>query len=812
MRAGRAPIYVGVLLVAQASLMLEILMTRITSVIAWYHLAFFVIALAMLGMTAGAIVVFLWPERFTPAQAPARMASASLAAALITPIAAAAAMANPLSPVVDFMSFVGLVLYGGALSLPFALFGITLTVALTRAELPPGKIYGVDLCGAAMGCVAVIPALELVDGPSAVLLTSALAAAGALCFALAARGQGVRPRSVALGLLAVLGALVCNLQRDPPPLRPAWVKGVREDPSLLAYTGWNTYSRVTVSKSFTAPPVLWAAGRLAPPSVLTPIEQRTILIDGAAGTSMVKLDRDGDGDDADDAADHAYLGWDVTSFAHRLRPTGPAAVIGVGGGRDVIEAARVGHAPVVGVELNADIVALHEREMAAFSGLTALPGVRLVADEARSFMTRDRERYAVITMSLIDTWASTGAGAYTLSENGLYTREAWVTFLRRLQPDGVFTVSRWYKADSPGETARMLALAMESLWELGAVDPRAHIILLQHHHVATLLLSPTPFSASDLDRMQREAVAMGVNMLLTPRKRARQPYLSELSALDDRAALWSWSSSQELDLTPPTDARPFFFNMLRPGDWLEDPGAIDSLDLSFLGNLRATQTLVFAILASALLTGLAVVAPLWLRRRQLFEVPRGELVAACGYFALIGLGFMFVEIGLLSRLGVYLGHPTLALAVALGGIILWTGVGSLASERVPVTRRPVARLFPLAPALLTAAALSQADVVMAATAGLTTGPRVLVSLALLAPPALGMGLCFPLGLRLVAARGAGRSADLRPWLWGINGACGVCASGLALALSLAWGIDVTLSLGAACYALLLPCAWRLAPS
>ncbi|MCA9719734.1 MAG: hypothetical protein KC468_34020, partial [Myxococcales bacterium] len=495
----------------------------------------------------------------------------------------------------------------------------------------------------------------------------------------------------------------------------------------------------------------------------------------------------------------------------RMRPRGAAAIIGVGGGRDVIEAARVGHDPVVGVELNKDIVALHTGSMQAFSGLTRLPGVELIADEARSFMTRDARRYEVVTMSLIDTWASTGAGAYSLSENGLYTREAWVTFMSRLTPTGIFTVSRWYKPDSPGETARMLALAMESLWELGVERPRDHVILLQHHAVATLLLSPSPFTEDDVDLMQREAVKMGVNMLVTPRKPARQKYLKELSEIDARAQLWRYTSSQALDLTPPTDARPFFFNMLKPRTWLTDDHEVDRLDLAFLGNLRATQTLVYATLVSLALTLGALVGPLWARRRRLRGYPRGQLLAACAYFALIGLGFMFVEIGLLSRLNVYIGHPTLALASVLGGIILFAGVGSLLSGRVPIERRAWGVWYPLIPATLAAVAFALQDPVMAATAGAEAGARVLVGLALIGPPALGMGLGFPLGLRLVGLRAAddGRP-DIGPWLWGINGAFGVCASGLALGTSMVWGVPTTLAVGVACYALLLVCTRALA--
>jgi hypothetical protein len=800
-------LYAGIALVAGAALALEILLTRITSVIAWYHLSFFVIALAMLGMTAGSIYVFLRPALFEPAMVPRRLARSSALFAALAPAAVAWAMSGPLLPVTDLMGFFALLGFGAALAVPFAAAGVTLTVALTRAGLPPGRAYGVDLLGAAAGCALVIPLLDVADAGSAVLVVGAVAALGAMAFATCDDDHARRRRSIGTSA-ALAGALLVgaglNAAAEAPPLRPAWVKGLREDPGEFMHVAWNTHSRVTVSRDLTLPPYLWAPGRNMPLEAKAPILQRVLKIDGAAATMMA----------AGSESDHAYLDWDLSTFAHRLRPDGPAAVIGVGGGRDVLAALRSGHSPVVGVELNAAIVELHRRTMAEFSTIAGRPGVELHTDEARSFFSRDDRQYQVITMSLIDTWASTGAGAYSLSENGLYTVEGWLVFLRRLAPDGVFTVSRWYKRDSPGETARMLALAMESLWQLGVTEPRAHLLLLQQESVATLLISPSPFTAADLDLMQREAVQRGFNMLLTPRRLPAQPLLAELGAIGERAAMWEWAARQTLDLTPPTDDRPFFFNMLKPGTWLKGQEDVSELDLSFLGNLQATQTLVYATLVSLLLTLGALLGPLLsARRRDRAGTPttRGlgpaSLAAALAYFALIGLGFMFVEIALLSQVGVFVGHPTLSLAVVLGGIILAAGVGSLLSGKLAVERGGLtAWLYPLAPALLVIAARLAVGPVTESFAGAETAVRVLLSVALIAPPALGMGVCFPLGLRLVE-RAGGRAVT--PWLWGINGAFGVCASGLALGTSMTWGISTTMAVGAACYFALIPCARRL---
>jgi hypothetical protein len=797
----RASIYVGVFLLALATLLLEVLLTRITSVIAWYHLAFFVISLAMLGMTAGAVLVFVRRERFEDADVPARLGQSALAFALAIPASALIALALPLESVGDLMTFVGLVLVGAALATPFVFTGIALTLALTRAGLSPGVAYGVDLIGAALGCALVIPVLDVIDAPSAALLAAAIAAAAALAFARAAR----RPlRPPLLALIALLALCAGNASAKYPPLHPAWVKGAHDDLTRYMYTRWNTYSRVTVEQVAGRPPLLWSAGTKAPPEAGAPIDQRTIKIDGAALTVMAKLGKG--------VAAHDYLPWEITTVAHALRPHGPAAVIGVGGGRDVLAAVRAGHEKVVGIELNALIVDLHRRVMPAYSGIAALPGVQLVNDEARSYMARDHGHYSVIAMSLIDTWASTGAGAYSLSENGLYTVQAWTTFIRRLQLNGVLSVSRWYFADNPGETERTLALALDMAWQSGSRRPRDHIILFQVGPVSTLLFSRRPFSDEDVERAERIAEERGFNILLSPRTSPQHRVLRALVAQPSRAALHAWASRQFLDLTPPTDARPFFFNMLPLRAWLASGADHDALDLSFLGNLQATQTLLYAVLASALLTLATLVVPMRSRVRDLAALPRADVGAALAYFALIGLGFMFVEIGVLSRLSVFLGHPTLALAVVLGGLIFFTGVGSLLSTLAGVGRRAFACGYPLLPAALVGASALLTPRVMRDFAAAQTSVRVAVSVALLAAPALGMGICFPLGLhlceRMERAR-AGREPRLGPWLWGVNGAFSVCASGLGLMTSMVWGIPVTLLLGAACYALLPLTTWRL---
>jgi hypothetical protein len=252
--------------------------------------------------------------------------------------------------------------------------------------------------------------------------------------------------------------------------------------------------------------------------------------------------------------------------------------------------------------------------------------------------------------------------------------------------------------------------------------------------------------------------------------------------------------------------------MLKPRTWIAGSSDVRKMDLVFLGNLAATQTLIYATIVSALLSLVALGYPMLRRRHDLSALPKADVRAALAYFALIGLGFMFVEMALLSRLSVFLGHPTLALSVLLSSIILFTGIGSVLSGRIDVTRRSLAIAFPLAPAALVVVTSFALDPVMRALIASSEPVRITASMLLLLPPALGMGLCFPLGLRLSERMEHARADGvlrLGPWLWGINGAFSVCASGFALGCSMVLGIGATLWLGALCYALLPLCTARL---
>lgn len=772
----------GLFCTTLATLLLELLDTRLLSVVTWYHLSFFAVSLAMLGMAGGALYVFLGGAAFEGVEAERRVAAYGLRFAFAIPATHLVNLLVPIPPLGEapVREVAAIAVSIGALCVPFFLSGVVVTLALTRLGGSIGWLYAWDLLGAAAGCALYVPLLQASDVTSLALAAAAAAAAGAACFA-----SGLGTGRLRLALLAVLGlAAAAGLNAAGGFVQPPFAKGEPLSRAAIAQARWNSHSFVIVDQPRPGPVVLWGPGRGLVP------QQRAVawvVIDGEAGTPITAWD-----------GDRAALDWirhDVTSLAYRLR-RGAAAVLGVGGGRDVLAAIEGGSAPIVGVEINGILVELLTRSHRRFAGIADAPGVELIHDEARSYLSRGERRFDVVQMSLVDTWAATGAGAFTLSENGLYTREAWRLFLDALTPSGVLSVSRWFDPTNVSETSRLTALAVAALLDRGVSDPRRHVLLVAGGPVATLVVGREPLR--DADRQALEAVLHeeGFELLAAPWADAATSRLAAILASRTAEALDAAVADPVFDYTPPDDARPYFFNMLRPGAllrWRPGTGAGQGV---IWGNLRATAMLLLLL---ALVSALVAAVLVWpLLRSGRAPMRSRPFVLGVAYFAAIGVGFMLVQVALVQRFAVYLGHPSYTLAVVLFTMILAAGLGSLASERLPVPSRRALALPP-AVALVILGAWAALEPLMAATLRRGLASRALVVVAVTAAVSVLLGFCFPVGVRLLG-RLSPRSVA---WMWGVNGACSVLASILALAASMWIGIDANLWAAAALYALLL---------
>jgi hypothetical protein len=772
----------GLFVTTLATLALELLDTRLLSVLTWYHLSFFAISMAMFGMSAGAVRVYVGGDRYENDRVAPELVSSSVWFALSIPAAHVLGLMIPIQLDSSLIAVLALLISMILVAVPFYLSGIVVALMLTRIPGKIGLTYAADMVGASLGSVLVIPLLHWANIASATFFVGALAGVGALCFC---RFAGLPLRRSMLAAVPVLLGLAILNSFTLHGFRVMFTKGEAQLASELQFEAWNTYSQITVRKPDVGQPYYWGPGSGIPPKSVT---LARMYIDGGAATAMTKWNGD--------ASQLDWVQYDVTSLPYHLRKGGEVGIIGVGGGRDVLTALWANSKEVTGIELNQIFVYLLEGPMRNFAGIAQQPQVQLVNDEARSYLTRSAKRFDVLQMSLIDTFAATGAGALTLSENGLYTVEAWRVFLGALKPDGIFSVSRWFSPEQVSETSRLVALATAALIDRGVANPADHLAMASAGKVATLMVSNEPFTAQDLQALTSAAKLHGFNLLIAPGHAPAIPILGAISRSKSRAELSAATQDPSYDFSPPTDERPYFFSMLKPRALLTG-GLKRHWGVSAGGNLIATATMLALTVMALVLVAAMILWPLWR-----FGVPRmrqGTFAASILYFSLIGFGFMMIQIPYMQRFSVYLGHPTYAIAVILFSMILFTGIGSWLSDYAPVEAHPsVIYVVAIVIAVAVLAITLSVQSVIDRTIQFPTFARCLIVVSMIGPLSLFLGFCFPIGMRLV-----GRiSESAMPWMWGVSGAMGVLSSILAVAISMWVGIQVSLYLAFVCYAAL----------
>src|SRR5438094_1216016 len=484
----------GIAAVSAALLMTELALTRIFSVTMFYHFAFLAISIALFGLSASGVFVYVKRKRLARAQTPELLCVGALLHGAATLIALACLVRIRVELTYSAENTVRMVAIYLLAALPFFTGGAVISLAFARLTERINTLYAADLVGAAIGCVALVPLMNLLGAPGVVLSAAALSAVAALCFAPAAWRR--RVGYAAALLLGVPAALQLS---GLEPFDVVYTKGYEADRVL--FTKWNSFSRIGV---YDRAHQDWS---LSPKFTGTRGPSLFMDIDASASTPILK----GSGN----IADAAYLRYELTAIAYHLveRPEGfTALVIGPGGGRDLLSALLFGARHDDGVEINPIIVrdVMLERFREYSGNLYANPRVSPHIEDGRSFVRRSPERFDVIQASLVDTWAATSAGAYTLTENSLYTVEAFGEYLDHLAPDGVLTITRWVF-----DGLRLVSLAQEACAQRG-LDAAQHLAIVRSGRVATFILKRSPFSQDEVRRLQRVVDNLGFTLLYAP--------------------------------------------------------------------------------------------------------------------------------------------------------------------------------------------------------------------------------------------------------------------------------------------------------
>jgi hypothetical protein len=779
---------VGVGAIAGAILMVELALTRIFSVTMYYHFAFLAISIALFGLSASGVYVYVLRRKFDRKSTEHLLTLHSLLFAATTVLALAVLVRIRVGLNYSHENLVKMIAIYTLAALPFFTGGAVISLAITRLRKHVNVVYGADLIGAAAGCLLLLPLLNRFGAPGVVLLAAVLGGAAALLFSPAhamARTALVAALAVGIpGSLQLMGSA---------PFDVTNTKGHDEDTVLFAK--WNSFSRVAVYDRSHGDWSLSSKYDGAKP------ETRFMDIDSAASTPIVRFDGD--------LSKVEYLKYELTGLAFHLVGSDPGTVrgsdisgsngaettanggsgsdpmsvlvIGPGGGRDLLTALVFGASRVDGVEVNPiianDVMLGQFRD---FSGsVYQNPNVNVVVDDGRSFIRRSDERYDVIQASLVDTWAATAAGAYTLTENTLYTKEAFEDYYDHLTDRGMLTITRWVF-----DGLRLVSLAQAACESRGC-SAKDHMAVVQQDNVATFLLKKTPFTPQDVDELRSTSSDLGFTVLYAPGQTDATNDYAKLVLAADRQAFFD---AYHHDVTPTTDNRPFFFHTTKIKDQFHTAFGRSML---FGNGLSALLTLMGI---SGGLVLLFVIGPLALTGRGLLGTGWPRWLA---YFGCLGAGFMLGEVALLQQFVLLLGHPVYSLTVTLFSLLLGTGIGSLISRRIEPNRVKSVTARTLA-GIATVALVAPFFVpwVIDIAIPWPLSLRIALAIAILLPLGVLLGIPLPGGMRLLATR----RPDIIPWGWGLNGAFSVVGATLAVFIAMNWGFSTALMAAACVYA------------
>jgi len=517
---------------------------------------------------------------------------------------------------------------------------------------------------------------------------------------------------------------------------------------------------------------------------------RFIAHDGTAEAAMYQFSGDRD--------ELAFFDWNVASAPYQVLDRPSVLIIGLGGGFDVLAAIRAEARKITGVELDPVTIDLVRNRFGDFAGgILDRPEVQTVASEGRSFLRNESALYDLIQLTGVDTLAALSTGAYVLAESYLYTVEAMKDYVARLSNDGMVS---FMIGDLPWKTKharfsiRHVHNFIHAAEDLGWPEPARHAVVISQPgdlSMMELMFKKSPFTAGQIALLSAYAASRGFEVLALPQHKTGTPLEALLNGtVDDRKTL---IESYPLDVRETRDDRPFFFHFFR---WVDLVG-VGTREMALRGHTGAIGQLVLgALLGFTIAASIALIFVPLLASNRIALTAKGSLRLAA-YFGAVGLGFMFVEISLIQRFVLFLGHPTYAIATILAGLLTSTGLGSFISGRIPASAQRL-----LLPTFVTMSAIAVLYVfalppLFEALLGAPRVARVMIALALLLPLGLCLGVFFPSGLRIVS----GENPDFIPWAWGVNGGASVVGTILAIVLAITFGFPLVTFAGLGLYAL-----------
>ncbi|RLC54476.1 MAG: hypothetical protein DRI80_19245, partial [Chloroflexota bacterium] len=571
--------YIGLFLLSAATLAFEVNLTRIFSVAQFYHFAFMIVSLALLGFGASGTLITLFPR--LKERDPTRILTLlSWGFALTTNGSYALTLYVPFDSLRiahDWRQGVVLALHYVALATPFFCSGTAVGLLLVARPEKASRTYAANLTGSAIGCLLAVVAPSLVGGEGTVFLSAVLGILAALAYRLsriAYRLSRIAYRlshiaSCILHLASCLLLILLTLRPLPfleihlSPYKSLSYAMLYPDAELI-FRRWNGFSRVDVVRSESIRSLPGRGFR-------------------CSGQPPPQLGLTVDGDDLSPIS-HVPPGFTsleftdclLTALPYRLRPDARVLVLEPRGGFDVLVALAEGARAVTAVEANPLIVEAVRAQGEWAGNLYDDPRVTVVLEEGRAYARRARGRYDVVVLSLTAPQRPVTSGAYSLAEDYRYTVEAFTDYLARLDEGGLLVVTRWLQVP-PSEALRAFALSVEAVGRVGG-DPRTSIVALRSYQQMLILVRRGAFTKGELEAVRAFAAPRAFDLVYLPDIRADEvnrynvlpvpDYYRACRGLLEAEDRDAWYRAYSFDVTPPTDDRPFFGHFFK---WRQAP-------------------------------------------------------------------------------------------------------------------------------------------------------------------------------------------------------------------------------------------------
>ncbi len=734
-------IFFGVFLISLTGLMFEVLLTRIFSALLWYHFAFVAISSALLGWGLGAYVFIFLKKKYELLTTFSILFSTSIILFLVIVIKIPA---NFSTLIIFFIFSIIPFLFGGmCLSLIFDLYGKL-----------SGKLYFSDLLGASIGALCVPILLNFINLESLVLFTSLIPLFSSLFFL----GYNKKTIVVCVLILSILCLFFVNFSTSfislPPGPTKALYQHLDQNKNLhIVRTKWNSFSRVDLVEGYD-----YFLGN--------------IYIDTFAWTYIIPWNENGINYTKD---------W-FRYLPFHVKPEPKVLIIGSGGGTDVSLALASGSKDVTAVEINPTIVEYVKSYGERAGNIYDNPKVKVNIDEGRNYVSRSSEKFDMILLGFVDSSSAIASGGLVMSENYLYTVEAFEDYFNHLKDDGILAFVR-YEVDIP----RLLTISKTALEELGVKENiDKHILVISQTDITqkepflgnqmVFIIKKTPFEQKEISKI-KSIVNGKWDTVILPYNKINEPYNQFLL---NKMSLSEFESNFDVNVFPVRDDNPFYFAYYKP----------IGIPLNFL------QTLSIPFLFSIILL-ISVKVTKKITKGNPINIGKIDLF----YFMLLGIGFMLLEIPVLQKFILLLGRPVFSFSVILFSLLLSTCLGSLSSSFFKDKKLPGLIIFSsLAVVFFTVVYLLELNQVIRSLLPFTLEQRILSTFVLLFPLGFFMGIPFPSGIRLL------KNEDKNvPVALGVNGITSVFGSVLATVMGVAVGFSFALILSIFAYILVIFC-------